>query len=63
MSQDDAYELVLLRALVKKINANYLDAALMCDEMKWEKLIESDQFQEAKRWLEVMCEIEPASII
>lgn len=52
MNQDEPYELVLLRKLAREIEAARLDPKLSCDELRWDRLLESDAWAEARRWLE-----------
>ncbi len=50
MNQDDPCD--LLRKLAREIEAARLDQKLSCDELRWDRLIESDAWNEARRWLD-----------
>lgn len=39
----------VLRALVRKIQALEVDRSLVCDEMRWADLLDSDEYARAKR--------------
>lgn len=49
---DESYEKILLRALVDRIRQLSLDESLICDELRWGSLLESEEWLQAQRQID-----------